>query len=153
LSSPPLLSAGAPCPSPSPSSILLITASVPDGRRWKRRRSGNERGSQLREQGTPGLQRSRAKGLVQGHALTHSNGWQQLALLSRASCRPRALIHLIPTVVQEEVPLLSTLLSFFATGCHYAAQTDLQLAILLPLPPQCWDYRHAPQQLAPLIER
>jgi hypothetical protein len=30
----------------------------------------------------------------------------------------------------------------------YVAQSGLELKVLLPLPPKCWDYRHAPQHLA-----
>jgi hypothetical protein len=30
---------------------------------------------------------------------------------------------------------------FFETGSHYVAQTDLDLAILLSLPSNYWDYR------------
>jgi hypothetical protein len=36
----------------------------------------------------------------------------------------------------------------FETGCHYLAQADLKLLILLPQPPGCWDYRCAPPGLA-----
>jgi hypothetical protein len=30
---------------------------------------------------------------------------------------------------------------FFETGSHYVPQAGLELMILLPQPPQCWDYR------------
>jgi hypothetical protein len=30
---------------------------------------------------------------------------------------------------------------FFETGSHYVAQASLELKILLPHPPECWDYR------------
>jgi hypothetical protein len=30
---------------------------------------------------------------------------------------------------------------FFETGCHYVAQADLELMILLSQSPKCWDYR------------
>jgi hypothetical protein len=33
------------------------------------------------------------------------------------------------------------LFCFAVTGSHYVAQTALELAILLPQPPKCWDYR------------
>jgi hypothetical protein len=36
----------------------------------------------------------------------------------------------------------------FETGSHYAAQADLKLEILLPQPPECWDYRCAPPHFA-----
>jgi hypothetical protein len=32
-------------------------------------------------------------------------------------------------------------LSFLDTRSHYVAQTDLELTILLPQPPECWDYK------------
>jgi hypothetical protein len=31
---------------------------------------------------------------------------------------------------------------FFETGFHCVAQAGLKLLILLPLPPDCWDYRY-----------
>jgi hypothetical protein len=35
---------------------------------------------------------------------------------------------------------------------YYIVQADLSFAILLLLPPECWDYRHAPSHLAkPLL--
>jgi hypothetical protein len=34
------------------------------------------------------------------------------------------------------------------TGSHYIAQAGLQFPILLPQPPECWNYRHAPLCLA-----
>jgi hypothetical protein len=36
----------------------------------------------------------------------------------------------------------------FETGFHYVAQVDLEFWILLPLPPECWDYRYELQHLA-----
>jgi hypothetical protein len=33
-------------------------------------------------------------------------------------------------------------------GAHYVAQAGFKLAILLPQPTQCWDYRYAPPLLA-----
>jgi hypothetical protein len=33
---------------------------------------------------------------------------------------------------------------FLKTRAHYIAQVGLKLAILLPQPPECWDYRCAP---------
>jgi hypothetical protein len=33
---------------------------------------------------------------------------------------------------------------FSETGSHYVAQAGLELTILLPQHPKCWDYRHAP---------
>jgi hypothetical protein len=55
---------------------------------------------------------------------------------------------------------LSPLNGFWLVGCflgsggdgagsQYVAQTGLQLAILLPQPPECWDYRRAPPRPAP----
>jgi hypothetical protein len=36
-------------------------------------------------------------------------------------------------------------ISFFSeSGSLYVAQTDLELAILLPHPPKCWNYGHGP---------
>jgi hypothetical protein len=32
-------------------------------------------------------------------------------------------------------------------GSHYVIQTDLKLAILLPQPPEYWDYRYATPHL------
>jgi hypothetical protein len=32
----------------------------------------------------------------------------------------------------------------FGSGSHYVAQVGLELSNLLPQPPECWDYRHAP---------
>lgn len=34
-------------------------------------------------------------------------------------------------------------LIFFKTGYHYVAQACLQLTVLLPKSPRCWDYRYA----------
>jgi hypothetical protein len=36
------------------------------------------------------------------------------------------------------------LLLLFETGSQYAAQTGLEIMILLPPHPKCWDYMHAP---------
>jgi hypothetical protein len=33
---------------------------------------------------------------------------------------------------------------FFETEYPHTAQTDFKLAILLPQPPKCWDYRLTP---------
>jgi hypothetical protein len=33
---------------------------------------------------------------------------------------------------------------FFETGSHYVSQAGLELTVLLPQPPECWDYRCAP---------
>jgi hypothetical protein len=40
---------------------------------------------------------------------------------------------------------------FFMTGSHCIAQAGLELAILLSLPPECWDYRCEPSFLAKLV--
>jgi hypothetical protein len=32
----------------------------------------------------------------------------------------------------------------FETGSRYIAQIGLELKILLPLPPECWDYKYEP---------
>jgi hypothetical protein len=39
------------------------------------------------------------------------------------------------------------LVLFSETGSYCIAQVDLKLMILLPQPPECWDYRHAPLHL------
>jgi hypothetical protein len=36
------------------------------------------------------------------------------------------------------------LLLLFETGSHCIAQTDLELTILLPQPPECWGHRFVP---------
>jgi hypothetical protein len=36
-------------------------------------------------------------------------------------------------------------------GTLYVAQTDLKLKILLPLPPKCWSYKHAPPEIKGFI--
>jgi hypothetical protein len=42
--------------------------------------------------------------------------------------------------------ILNSLGSLAWPGTCYVAQTDLELKILLPEPPKCWDYRHVPPQ-------
>jgi hypothetical protein len=42
------------------------------------------------------------------------------------------------------VLFVCAVLFVFKTGSHYVVQTDLKLKILLPQPPECWDYRCAP---------
>jgi hypothetical protein len=37
---------------------------------------------------------------------------------------------------------------FFETGSHYVAQAGLELSILLPQPPECWDSKSALPRLA-----
>jgi hypothetical protein len=38
-------------------------------------------------------------------------------------------------------------LFLFGIGSHYLAQAGLELMILLPQPPKCWDGRHTPPHL------
>jgi hypothetical protein len=38
---------------------------------------------------------------------------------------------------------------YFVTESHCVVQAGLKLAILLPQPPQCWDFRRTPPHLAP----
>jgi hypothetical protein len=38
---------------------------------------------------------------------------------------------------------------FFETGSYNVAQVGLEFAILLPQPPECWDYRRAPTTPSP----
>jgi hypothetical protein len=45
---------------------------------------------------------------------------------------------------KKDLPLASTRFVFLEAGSHYVTQTSLELMILLPQPPKCWDYRHAP---------
>jgi hypothetical protein len=40
---------------------------------------------------------------------------------------------------------------FFETGSGYVAQTALELKILLPPPPKCWDYKCIPPHLALIL--
>jgi hypothetical protein len=40
--------------------------------------------------------------------------------------------------------IIKKTLSFFETGCDYIAQVGLKLMILLPQPPEYWDYRSPP---------
>jgi hypothetical protein len=37
---------------------------------------------------------------------------------------------------------------FLSTGSHYAAQASLEFMVLLLQPPDFWDYRHVPSQVA-----
>jgi hypothetical protein len=45
---------------------------------------------------------------------------------------------------------LFTYFCFFETGSHYVAETGLDLMILLPPPPKCWDYKCVPSHPASL---
>jgi hypothetical protein len=47
------------------------------------------------------------------------------------------------------VIFLNIFLLLVETGSHCEAQTGLDLAILLPQPPKCWDYKCVPPLLAP----
>jgi hypothetical protein len=37
-----------------------------------------------------------------------------------------------------------SLSSYLETESHYASQVVLKLLVVLPQPPECWDFRHAP---------
>jgi hypothetical protein len=50
-------------------------------------------------------------------------------------------VMLVPTDNQSGTV---NLLIFFETGFYYVAQLVLDLEILFPQPPMCWDYRHVP---------
>jgi hypothetical protein len=65
---------------------------------------------------------------------------------------PSALLFCQPLFPSaEKCPLIF----FFKTGSHYVAQVGLELLILLPLPPKCFDYRCMPPSLdkCPLLLR
>jgi hypothetical protein len=40
---------------------------------------------------------------------------------------------------------------YFDTESHYVVQADLELEILLPQPPECWDYPYATPCSAELL--
>jgi hypothetical protein len=47
--------------------------------------------------------------------------------------------------------LVMSTIFVFETGSRYVAQVGLKLEILLPQPPECWDYRRTSQYLAAIF--
>jgi hypothetical protein len=41
---------------------------------------------------------------------------------------------------------------FFDTGSYFVAQAGLELTILLPLPPECWNYRLTSPEISFLMK-
>jgi hypothetical protein len=48
----------------------------------------------------------------------------------------------------QHLPLSLVSPALFETGSHFVAQAGLKLSVLLPQPPECWDYGHAPPHAA-----
>jgi hypothetical protein len=86
--------------------------------------------------------------------LETASHWDGLASLSANLCLWRlhwAVTTASPVTASQEEPIITTLCQpkivccccFEIESC-YAAQVSLKLTILLPQPPECWDYRCEP---------
>jgi hypothetical protein len=55
---------------------------------------------------------------------------------------------LISAVINISFFILAFSFFLFEMECHYAVQAGLELMMLLPQSPECWNYKRAPPHLA-----